>query len=473
MSIKEQSLSGFKWNAFGLFITNGVNFVLGLLIARMLMPEDYGVIGMLAIFIAIAQSFVDSGFSNALIRMTDRTEFDCSTAFYFNIAIGVLSYGILFVAAPYIAAFYKMPILTDVVRVLSLTIFINSLGIVPRALRSIAIDFKSQAYASISSAIVSGIIGLYMAYHGYGVWALVWQTVVGAVLSVVVIWLLARWTPLWAYSWQSFKVMFSYGSKLLLSGLLHKIYTQASTLVIGKFYSPADLGYYDRGFQIAAMPSLKMSGVLHSVTFPILAKVQDDNERLIRVYREYQAMISMMVFFLMTLLAVVAKPLIIILLTEKWLGAVPYLRVFCLAFMFDTICQLNNNLLYVKGRSDMFLKLEIVKKIIVTPFFLIAIPFGVMAICCVAVVHTAVDIVITTCYIRRLLGVVGQLFRGIGKFFLLSLLACSPAYFICSASLSPWVSLSISVLLSVSLYYIFLHRNPHMKEFLQIMKTFI
>lgn len=464
---------GVKWNALGHFFTHGVNFVLGLLIARMLMPEDYGVIGMLAIFTAIANAFVDSGFSNALIRKPDRTEIDCSTAFYFNIGVGALAYGLLFLMAPFIAAFYEMPILTDVIRVLSLTIFINSLGIVPSALRTVAIDFKSQAYASVSSAIISGIIGLYMAYHGFGVWALVWQTILAAALNVIVIWLLARWTPSWTYSWQSFRTMFSYGSRLLLSGLIHRTYTYVSNLLIGKFYTPTDLGYYDRGLQMAAWPSLKMFRVLHGVTFPILAKVQDDNQRLMHVYREYQALISMTVFFIMTLLAAVAEPLMTLLLTEKWLGAVPYLRVFCLAFMFDTICQLNNNLLYVKGKSDLFLKLEIVKKLIATPFLLMAIPLGVMAICFVAVVHTAVDIASTTYYVKRLLGIKGPLFQGIGKFFLLSLLACSPAYLICSIGLSPWMSLPVGSMLAAGLYYAFLHRHPHMKELLQMLKSIL
>ena len=470
MSIKEPSLSGFKWNVFGNCTTHGINFLLELLIARMLMPEDYGVIGMLAIFLALAQSFVDSGFSNALIRKPDRTEMDCSTAFYFNIVVGVSAYAILFMAAPYIAAFYKTPVLTDVVRVLSLTIFINSLGIVPRALRSVAVDFKSQAYASITSAIVSGIIGLYMAYHGFGVWALVWQTVIGAALSVAVIWQLAHWVPTISFSWQSFRTLFSYGSKLLLSGLMHKVYTHVSNLIIGKYYSPTDLGYYDRGFQLASFPSLKLCGVLHGVTFPILAKVQNDNERLIHVYRKYQAMISMVVFFMMTLLAVVAKPLITILLTEKWLGAVPFLQVFCFAFMFDTICQLNNNLIYVKGRSDIFLKLEIIKKLAVLPFFLLAIPFGVMAICCVALIHTFVDIACTTYYIKRLLGMRDNMYCDISKYFLLSLIACCPTFLICNLELSPWLSLPIGSLTAGSIYYACLRNNSQMKELLQILR---
>ena len=295
-SLKEQSLSGVKWNAVGQFSAKGINFVLGLIVARLLMPEDYGVIAMLGIFMAVAQLFVDCGFGRALIRKMDRTEVDCSTAFYFNIVIGVLAYGILYVSAPLIATFYHMPVLTEVVRVFSLTIVFQSLGIVPRALRSIAVDFKSQAYASVSAAIVSGLLGLYMAYSGYGVWALVWQMVANSFLSVVIIWILAKWTPSWNYSWQSFRSMFSYGSKLLASGLLHTVYTHASTLVIGKFYTPAELGVYDRGYKMASFPSLRISDILHQVTFPILAKLQHDNTRLIHAYHQYMAMIAMVIY---------------------------------------------------------------------------------------------------------------------------------------------------------------------------------
>ena len=472
-SIKEQSLSGFKWSTVGQFSTLTIRFVLGLIIARLLMPEDYGAIGMLAIFMAIAQSFVDCGFGNALIRKIDRTEVDCSTAFYFNIAIGLLSYGVLFGAAPCIASFYNMPVLKDVVRLFSLVIVINSLGIVPRALRTVAVDFKSQAIASILSAVISGIIGLIMAYQGYGVWALVWQSIIGALLSVAIIWILAKWMPAWNYSWHSFREMFTYGSKLMLSGLLHTIYNQASTLLIGKFYTPAELGCYDRGKQIASFPSLNLSSVMLSVTFPILSKLQHDDERLLHVYHQYLAVISLVVFFLMTLLAVVAKPLILLLLTEKWLGAVPFLQIFCLAFMFDSICRLNNNLIFVKGWSGLFLKLEIIKKAIVIPFFLLAIPFGAMAICFVAVVHTFVDIFLSTYCLKKRLGIDLRRYGVLARYLLMSALACAPALLICHIEVSPWISLSASVVSAIALYWLFLHKDENMKECVRMLLKII
>lgn len=272
------------------------------------------------------------------------------------------------------------------------------------------------------------------------------------------------------YSWQSFRVLFSYGSKLLASKLLHVVYTNASNLVIGKCYTPAELGYYDRGFQIATFPSLKLSSVLHTVTFPILAKLQNDNERLVHVYQQYVAMTSMVIFFVMTLLAGVAKPLILIILTEKWIGVVPFLQVLCLAFMFDSICQLNNNMLFVKGWSGLFFKLEIIKKVIITPIFLLAIPLGVMAICCVAVVHTVVDIACSTYYLRKLLGVRGSQYRNVAKYFSLSVVACAPAFVLCQMDISPWLSLLAGVSTALGLYGWFLHRDENMRECMQILR---
>ena len=467
-SIKEQTLSGLKWNTIGQFSTYAIHFVLGIIIARQLTPSDYGVIGMLAIFMAVAQSFVNSGFGNALIRKNDRTEVDCSTAFYFNVAVAFLLYGVLFLTAPAIAAFYNTPLLTDVIRIYSLTLVISSLEIVPRALRSIAVDFKTQAYASVLATVVSGAVGLYMAYSGFGVWTLVWQAIISACVSVVVIWVLARWSPLLAYSWQSFRSMFSYGSKLLFSGLMHTVYAYASSILIGKFYTPAELGNYDKGNSIAALPSLRLSSIFNSVTFPILSKVQDDDERLKNVYHRYVAMSSLLIFFIMTLLAVIAKPLILLLLTEKWMGAVPFLQIFCLAYMFDSICRLNNNMLYVKGWSDLFLKLEIIKKVIVTPFFLLAIPYGPLAICLVAVLHTAVDITCSTYCLKRFLGIEIRRYASVVKYLLLSVLACTPAFMLCFLELSPWLSLPLGVATALGLYYWLLRRDENMKEILQI-----
>lgn len=471
-SIKEQTLSGVKWNAIGHFTSQGVHFVLGLLIARILLPADYGVIGMLAIFMSISNAFVDSGFSNALIRKIDRTETDCSTVFYFNIVVGVVCYGILYFVAPLISHFYQMPILTDILRVLALTIVINSVGIVPRALRTITVDFKTLAKASAVSSVVSGVIGLCLAYAGYGVWSLVWPSLLGVLFEVVIIWILADWQPKLVFSKQSFQDLFSYGSKILISGLLHKLYINLSGLLIGKFYTPADLGLYSRGHHIATMPSMNITSILRNVTYPILAKLQNDDKRLIEVYRKYISITSLVIFFLMLLIAAISKPLIILLLTDKWLGAVPYLQVFCIALMFDHICQLNGCLLMVKGRSDLFLRLEIIKKVIVFPVLLLAISYGPMAICWVTFVHMQVDMICVTYYSDKLFsyGYFRQL-HDVGKYLLLSIIVCTPTYILCLSNLSSWISMFVGVMLSSFLYYGLLYRDANMKEVVDIIRS--
>ena len=468
-SVKEQSLTGFKWNLLGQFSTYAIQFVLGVVIARLLTPDDYGVVGMTTIFLAISQSLVDSGFGNALIRKIDRTEVDCSTVFYFNLAVAALLYSGLFCAAPAIARFYNTPLLTEVIRVLSLTLVINALGIVPRALRSVAVDFKTQTVSTVVAAVVSGLVGLYLAYSGFGVWALVWHSIINACVNVALIWGLSRWMPRLAYSWASFRAMFSYGSKLLVSGLMHTVYRHASSILIGKFYTPAELGNYDKGNSIATLPSLRLSSALHAVTFPILAKLQDDDARLKGVYHKYVAMTSLAIFFLMTLLASVAKPLVLLLLTEKWLGAVPFLQVFCAAYMFDTICKLNNNMLYVKGWSGLFLKLEVIKKAFVTPFFFLVVPLGPIAICLVAVLHTLVDISCSTYYLRKRLGVEMRKYTILLKYLLLSMLACVPALVMSYSAISPWASLSGGVLLAAALYYLFLNKDENMRECIHVL----
>lgn len=469
--IRQQSLAGIKWGAVQQFSSQFIHFVLGLLIARILLPEDYGIIGMLAIFMSISESIVDSGFSQALIRKMDRTATDCSTVFYFNIVIGLLLYLLLFVAAPLIASFYKMPILTNIIRVYSLTIFLNSLGVVPRALRTIAIDFKSQAYASIISAIISGVVGLYMAYHGFGVWALVWQAILGTVLNVLLIWIYARWKPSFSYSWQSFQSLFSFGSKLLVSELLHRAYSNMSLLLIGKYYSPSELGAYTRGEQLANLPTSNITNLLQRVTYPILARLQNDDERLIAVYRKYIKMTSLLVFFISMFLCATAKPIVTLLLTEKWLEAVPYFQIFCLSSLFHHIIGVNLNLLKVKGHSDLFLKIEVVKKVIIFPILFLAIPFGPMAICWVAVIYTQVDLICDTYYSGKLFGFgyFAQL-HDIKKYLIIAVLACLPAFFISLSDVHPFLSLMLSLICSVVLYLAALHRDVYLQEILGMVK---
>ena len=461
-----------KWSAIGRFSTQGVGFVIGLILARLLSPSDYGIVGMIGIFIAIAQSFIDSGFSSALIRKNDRTEVDYSTAFYFNIIIGIASYGLLFLLAPLIADFFSTPILKDVVRVVSINLFLNSLTIVQTAKLTVALDFKAQAKVSLITTIISGVIGIAFAYNGYGVWALVYQSVASSLLRVILLWVITKWIPLLTFSNNSFKSLFSFGGKILVSGLLHTIYMNFITLVIGKFYTPKDLGFYSRGESLASLPSTNITSILQSVTYPILSKLQDDDGRLIAVYRKYIAMSSMIIFFGMCLLAALAKPIVLFILTEKWAEAIIYLQIFCFALMFDHLCQLNLNILYVKGRSDLVLRLEIIKKVISISMIICAIPFGVLAICIARALYSQIAVYINTYYTGKIfgLGYIAQV-KDFGGYFIGSLISVMPAYLLSLTALPNIVIIIIGSAIACAIYWSLFKSDEKFKEIISIVKS--
>jgi O-antigen/teichoic acid export membrane protein len=468
-SVKEETVSGFKWSAIERFSLQGVQFVLGLIMARILNPEDYGIVGMLGIFFAIAQSFIDSGFSNALIRKPDRKPIDFDTVFYFNIVLGAFCYGVMFLIAPYVADFFNTPILKDVLRVLAINLFISSLCAVQSTRLTINVDFKTQAKISLTSAVTSGVIGVVLAYNGFGVWALVYQSIISAVVRAILLWGFSKWRPRLQFSTTSFKAMYAYGSKLLLSGLLHTLYMNMTTLVIGKFYSAKDLAYYSRGEGWASLPSTNITGIIQRVTFPIFAKIQEDDARLIGGYRKMICITSLAIFFGMMLMAAIAKPLVLILLTDKWASSIIFVQIFCFALMFDHLCQLNLNLLQVKGRSDLFLKLEMIKKTISFAILLASIPLGVVAICLSKVLYTQIAVFINTYYTGKLFGLsYRQQFKDYMPYFVKAVISCLPAYLLSYVAISPYFQLPIGVIMSIVIYYSLLRRDMYMIELKEI-----
>ena len=469
--LTNKTLSGVKWSAIGRFSTQGISFVISILLARILSPSDYGVIGMIGIFMAIAQTFIDSGFGSALIRKKDCTDTDYSTAFYFNIVVGIVSYLILFISAPFIADFFKTPILVDIVRVLSINLFLNSLTIVQTAKLTAAVDFKSQAKISLIAVIVSGIIGLIMAYHGYGVWSLVYQSVSISIVRTISLGLVTKWKPQRTFSRDSFNYLFGFGSKILSASLLHTIYANLTTILIGKFYTPKDLGYYSRGESLASLPSTNLTSILQSVTYPILSKIQDDDERLIQAYRKYICVTSMVIFFGMCLLIAIAKPLILVLLSDKWTNSIIYLQVFCFAYMFDHICQLNLNVLYVKGRSDLVLKLEVIKKTISISMIVAAIPLGILAICIARALYTQIAVIINTYYTGKLFnfGYLVQI-KDFGKYFIYSIIAVAPTFFLSYSSLNPIIILILGVCITSLVYCVLLRKDANFIYILNLLR---
>lgn len=466
-NIKENTIQGVKWSAVERFSVQGIIFLVGLVMARLLTPSDFGVVGMLSIFLAVSQTFIDSGFSNALIRKIDRTELDCSTAFYFNVVIGALCYAILFLLAPIIASFYNMPILKDVTRVLAITLFLNSLTVVQIALLTIKVDFRTQAKVNLCSSLVSGGIGIFLAYTGWGVWALVYQQICRSAINVILYWAAAKWHPMLKYSWDSFNKLFSYGSKLLLSGLLHTFYLNVTNLVIGKFYSSKDLGFYDRGQQLGKIPMETTVSIFQRVTFPILATIQDDNEQLISAYRKYIKVTSILIFFCIFLLAALAKPIIIILLTDKWSESIIYLQLYCMAHMLNHITRINLNLLQVKGRSDLYLRLEIIKKTISLTILLIAAPFGIIAICCSQIVYSWIAVYLNTYYTDKLFGLsLWMQIKDFSKYLLSAFLSSVPSYIMVLLGVNNLLCIVLGFVLAMSLYSLVLLRNDI--EFIEV-----
>ena len=403
-SLKEKTVKGVMWSSIDRFSTQGIQFVFSILIARQLLPSDYGVVAMLGIFLAVSQTFIDSGFGTALIRKIDRTDTDFSTVFYFNIVVAAFFYLVLWFAAPYIAAFYEIPLLEDVTRVVALTLIFSSLSGVQNAKLSIAIDFKTRAKISVSVTLLTGAIGLWMAYNGYGVWALVVQSVFASLLGTVLLWCLVRWRPKRTFSWQSFREMFSFGSKLLASALLDTIYNNMYTLIIGKFFSSATLGLYSRASSLARYPSSNITGVLQGVTFPVLSSIQNEPERLAGAYKRFLRLSAFVIFPSMIGLAAVADPLIRLVLTDKWEGCIYLLQIVCFSMMWYPIHAINLNLLQVKGRSDFFLKVEIIKKIQGVLILFITVPMGIVAMCYGSVVSSLLCLIYNTYYTQKLIG---------------------------------------------------------------------
>lgn len=473
-SLKQKTVKGVLWSSFERFSVQGIQFVVMIIMARMLTPNDYGLVGMLAVFIAVSQSLVDSGFSQALIRKQNRTETDNSTVFYFNIVVGLLLYSVLFATAPLIADFYNEPQLTTITRVIGLSVIFNSLVVVQRALLTIKIDFKTQAKAALTAAISSGAVGIWMASSGYGVWSIVAQQLINLGINTLLLWVLSHWRPQLTYSWKAFHELFGFGSKLLASGLIDTLYRNIYLIVIGKVFSASDLGYYTRAHQFTDFPSSNLTGIIQRVTYPVLCSIQDEDERLANVYRRFLRISAFVIFPLMMGLAAVAEPLVLTLLKEQWLFAATLLSIICLSMMWYPIHAINLNLLQVKGRSDLFLKLEIYKKIIGVIILCITIPMGLVAMCIGSFFSSMIALIINTYYTGQLIhvGYFRQM-RDLMPIFLLSVSMGVVVYLtINTLSIHPIAQLSIGVVIGI-LYYALLaivFKFTEFKELLQLLK---
>lgn len=471
--LKDKTVKGVAWSAVERFSAQGIQFVFNILIARILLPEDYGVVAMLNIFLAISQTFIDSGFASALIRKQDRTEADYSTVFWFNVGVSAFFCALLWLTAPAIAAFYKIPLLTKVTRILSLTLVINALRAVHETKLTIDMDFRKRAVVTILCVISTGIVGLWMAAAGHGVWALVVQSIVGSVLRTVLMWIMVRWQPHFIFSKAAFKDMFGFGSKLLGSSLLDTIFNNIYTLVIGKAYTPAALGNYNRAEAFASFPSSSATSMLQQVTYPALSSIQNDEERLRNAYKRLLNISAFVVFPLMVGLAAVADPFIRLLLTDKWAESIIYLQIICFDLMWWPIHAINLNILLVKGRSDYFLKLEIIKKIVCIAVLIATLPFGLVVMCYGRIASSLICVWINTYYNEELIGY-GYLkqMKDMLPIFLLSLIMGATVWLLVGIIPNLWAKLIAGILTGVIIYGAgsVIFKFPELKELISIIK---
>lgn len=423
-NLKAKTKKGLVWSAFERFGTQGVQFLFSLLLARLLAPEDYGIIAMPMIFLGLAQVFIDSGFANALVRKPNLTENDLSTAFWFNVFVGLVCYVVLFISSSAIASFYDTPILAPILKITALSTLFNPLCTVQQAILTRSIDFKKQAHVSIVGAILGGCFGVFLAYNNYGVWALALSQCLSSLYRVVMLWIITKWKPILSWSSDSFKYLWGFGSKLMFSGILETLYQNMYTLVIGKVYSSSSLGYYTRAQHFAQFPSLNIYGILRRVTLPVLSSIQSDETKTIRVFEKILRVTVFIIFPLMFFLIAISEPMIKILLTDKWIQTVPILQVLSFAMMSIPVDALNLSLLTVKGRSDLFLRLEIIKKIIGLAILIIAIKYGIIVLCSGYALYCVIEIVTDTYYSGKFynLGFYAQI-KLIYPSFLLSLVA--------------------------------------------------
>lgn len=402
--LRTKTIHALSWKFFGNIWGYGVRFVTGIVLARLLFPEQYGLIGMLTIFIAVAQSFMDGGFYSALIQKREVTQADICSVFYFNIVIGMAAAGLLCLIAPWVATFYKQPILKPLMRVLSLTIVIGSFGNIHYILLTKQINFKIQFKVGILAGVLSGITGIVFAIAGFGVWSLAIQQISSAFFNTVFVWCWNAWRPAWIFSFKSLRDMFGFGSRLLASGLLIQIFGNIYLLVIGKLFSATDLGFYTRAKNLEELPSRFFSWNVGIVTFPVFSTIQHDLAQLKRGVKKVLTSVVLVNFPLVIGLAIIARPLVLVLLTEKWAECIPYLQLFCGVELLFPVILINQNLLQALRRSDLFLRLEIINKGLLVINIAITWQWGISAMICGMIVLSIISCYLTSYYSGGLIG---------------------------------------------------------------------
>lgn len=380
MGLKQKTVAGLFWTFSQQFSVQIISFAVSIVLARLLSPSEFGLIGMLSIFISIGNTLMDSGMTSSIIRTENASQKDYSTVFVINMAASISIYCLLFLSAPYIASFYAQPLLENIIKVYSLSFVLSAFMGVQSARLTKEMNFKLQMTIQIPSIIGGGILGIVLAYSGYGVWSLVYMSIFQTFLSSVQYWFYSGWRPNLIFDYETFKYHFNFGYKITLSSLIKTIYANIYTIIIGKYYSAAQLGFYSRALSIRQLPINNLSTALEKVTYPMLSAINNDDIKLKEVYKRLIKQVVFWIVPVLTLLIVIAEPFFRFLLTEKWLPAVPYFQILCVSGMFIPLQAYNSNIFKVKGRTDITLKMTMIKKIFGIAGILIAIQFGIFGL---------------------------------------------------------------------------------------------
>lgn len=402
-NLKRKTINGFFWGLLESVFSQGLGFIFGIFLARLLSPQEFGLLGMITIFISVAQVFVDSGLSQALIRKQNCSNRDYSTVFWANVAIGVLSYLIIWFCSPLIATFYNRPELIELTRVTALAIIIGSLTLIQQTIITKEVDFKTLTKISTVGTVISGLVAIALAFRGFGVWSLVWRSIINQVVRSILLWRYNRWLPLRVFDKQSFKELFGFSSNILFITVIAALFKNVYNLVIGRTYSDKILGYYTNADQYSGIPSNTLSSITNKVSYPVLATLQNDDAKLKASCSKLVNTTMYASFLVMFGFAAMAYPMFAILFGKKWLPAVEFFQVLCIAYAITPMHIINQNILKIKGRSDLFLKTEIIKYIVFVPFIALGIFFGLRVLIAGIAVFYWVSFFINAMYTNRLI----------------------------------------------------------------------
>lgn len=453
-SLKNKTVKGIGWSAIDNVSQMGVTFVVSIVLARLLSPDDYGLLGLITIVTAVCTSLVNGGFSTALIRKKDITDDDYNTAFIVNLGMSVLLYIIIYICSPFIADFFRREELVSLVRVSSLGLIIGALSLVQSARLTKRIDFKSQTKITLIASVVSGVIGIIMALLDFGVWALVAQTLSNQALRTIFLWVVNKWIPQLRFSKESFHDLFGFGWKMMLSGLLDTVWKELYQVVVGRFYNPATLGQYTRAGQFAKLFSSNLTSVIQRVTYPVLSNIQDDKERMVKAYRKMIKTTMFVTAISMFFLGAISEPLIYCLIGTKWHEAATYLPLICFSGTLYPLHAMNLNMLQVLGRSDLFLTLEVIKKIIYLGPLFIGAFIGIMPMLYTNIITSIIAYVLNSYYSGKLLGYSSWMqIKDIALSYGVATLVALSVFFLKYLPMSNWLILPIQIVIGIIVFY--------------------